>query len=789
MTTSAKTARASSVPGDPTREIILTGAREHNLREVSLRIPKNAITVFTGVSGSGKSSVVFSTIAVESARQLNETFPTFVRNRLPRYEKPDVDRVEGVTTAVVVDQKPIGGNARSTVGTATDIYSIIRLLFSRAGTPSAGMATMYSFNTPEGACPRCDGLGRTVTLDVEAMIDTGKSLDQGALLFPQFTVGSVQWQMFAKSGLFDPAKPLARYTKTEWHDLLEGPDRVVKVPLGSTMGVAEVAFEGVIAKFNRLYLNRDLSKLSAKTRQAVRRFTADGVCPLCRGARLNQEALRTKVNGHTIAEYSAMEVVELIKVLGEIDHPLGTPLAEQAIAGLQRLDDIGLGYLNLGRETPTLSGGESQRLKMVRFLGSSLTGMTYIFDEPSVGLHPRDVSRMNELLAQLCDHGNTVLVVEHDRDVIAVADHVIDMGPGPGIHGGQVIFEGTYAELLSAGTPTGQALRARHTLKSEFRTPTGHLRLEHADLHNLRDVAVDIPTGVLTVFTGVAGSGKSTLVSRVFAAEHPEAIIVDQAGLGSSSRSTPISHLGAMDGIRAAFATANGVAPGLFSFNSTGACRDCGGRGEITADMAYMDPVTTVCERCGGTRYDPDVLTHTLNGKNIVQVMALTAEEAGEFFTDTAIRRKIGSLVEVGLGYLALGQPLSSLSGGERQRLKLAGELGKSGGIYILDEPTTGLHMSDIDTLLALVDRIVDAGNTVLVIEHDLDVIEHADHIVDLGPGGGRHGGRIVFEGTPAELLTSTDSCTAEYLRRDLARTSPPPNGRARPARSAGATI
>ncbi|WP_378730698.1 excinuclease ABC subunit UvrA [Nocardia brasiliensis] len=764
---------SSKSQADPMREITLEHAREHNLRDVSMRIPKNTITVFTGVSGSGKSSIVFATIAVESQRQLNETYPTFVRNRLPRYEKPDIDRIDGLSTAVVVDQKPIGGNARSTVGTATDIYSIIRLLFSRAGEPSAGMATMYSFNTPEGACPRCDGLGRTTTIDIEAMFDTTKSLDQGALLFPQFNVGSVQWQMFVKSGLFDPAKPLSKYTKTEWRDLVDGPGREVKVPLGSKMGVANVTYEGVIEKFNRLYLNRDLSKLSAKTRDAVQHFTTEGICPLCRGARLNQKALRTKINGYTIADYTAMEVIELITVLGKVDHPLGTPLAEQAIAGLQRLDDIGLGYLNLGRETPTLSGGEAQRLKMVRFLGSSLTGMTYIFDEPSVGLHPRDVGRMNDLLAQLRDHGNTVLVVEHDRDVIAIADHVIDMGPRAGIHGGRVVFEGTYRGLLTSATLTGKALRRRHTLKAQFRTPTGHLRVSHANLHNLRDITVDIPTGVLTVFTGVAGSGKSTLVSEVFAAQHPEAIIVDQAGLGSSSRSTPVSHLGAMDGIRKAFAEANHVEPGWFSFNSKGACRECGGRGETTADMAFMDPVTTVCERCHGTRYDPEVLDYTLGDKNIVQVLALTAEEAADFFADAGIGRKIGSLVEVGLGYLTLGQPLSTLSGGERQRLKLAGELGKSGGIYILDEPTTGLHMSDIDTLLGLLDRIVDAGNTVLVIEHDLDVIEHADHIIDLGPDGGRYGGRVVFEGTPAELVQAKTSYTAEYLRRDLARSMP----------------
>ncbi|NNH68657.1 excinuclease ABC subunit UvrA [Nocardia uniformis] len=744
--------------------ITIEGAREHNLKNVSIRIPKNAITVFTGVSGSGKSSLVFSTIAVESQRQLNETYPTFVRNRLPRYEKPDADSIDDLTTTVVVDQKPIGGNARSTVGTATDIYSIIRLLFSRAGTPSAGMATVYSFNTPEGACPRCDGLGRATTVDVDAMVDTSRSLNQGALRFPLFNVGGVQWQMFARSGLFDLDQPLSRYTKSEWKNLIDGPDQPVEVAMGST----QIGYEGLVDKFTRLYLNRDLSSLSARTRRAVEQFITQGLCPLCGGARLNQAALKTKITGHTIADYAAMEVTELIEVLGKIDHQLGTPLATQAIAGLRRLDEIGLGYLSLGRETPTLSGGESQRLKMVRYLGSSLTGMTYIFDEPSVGLHPRDVGRMNTLLRRLRDKGNTVLVVEHDRDVIAIADHIIDMGPAAGVHGGEIVYAGDYSGLRSSGTPTGRALRRHPRLKDDFRVPTGWLRIEHANLHNLRDVSVDIPTGVLTVFTGVAGSGKSSLVSQVFTAQHPEAIVVDQRGLGSAPRSTPVTHLGVMDGIRKAFATANAVEPGLFSFNSTGACRDCGGRGEVTADMAFMDPVTTVCERCSGTRYDPEVLRYTLGGKNIVEVLALTAEEAADFFTDRGVRRKIGSLVEVGLGYLTLGQPLSTLSGGERQRLKLAGELGKSGGIYILDEPTTGLHISDIQTLLALLDGLVDAGNTVLVIEHDLDVVEHADHIIDLGPDGGRHGGRIVFQGTPAQLMNSEMSCTAEHLRRDL---------------------
>ncbi|MFF4605140.1 excinuclease ABC subunit UvrA [Streptomyces sp. NPDC001339] len=739
------------------KHIVIEGAREHNLREVSLRIPKNTITVFTGVSGSGKSSLVFSTLAVEAQRQLNETFTTFVRNRLPRYEKPDADRIDHLSTAVVVDQKPIGANARSTVGTATDIASIIRLLFSRAGEPSAGMATAYSFNTPEGACPTCAGLGRTVQPDLDEFFDTAKSLNQGALLFPLFNVGGAQWNLVTRTGRFDLDKPLKRYSHAEWQRLLHGEP-------GST----SASDEGLVPRFQRLYLGRDISTLSPRTRKAVEEFTAQGTCPTCDGARLNEAARTTRVNGYGITDYMAMEVAELIDVLGKIDHPLGTPLAEQAASGLRRLVDIGLGYLNLGRETSTLSGGEAQRLKMVRFLGSSLTGMTYIFDEPSTGLHPRDVGRMNTLLRELRDRGNTVLVVEHDRDVITAADHVIDMGPGAGTHGGRAVYQGTPDGLRDSSTPTGRCLRRTPELKEQVRTPTGHLTISNADSHNLKNITVDIPTGVLTVFTGVAGSGKSTLVTEVFTAQHPEAVVVGQSGIGVSSRSTPLSHLGIMDTIRKAFGTANGVDAGYFSFNSRGACPVCHGKGEITADMAFMDPVTTPCEHCGGTRYAPEVLAHTLGGKNIVDVLGLTAEEAAGFFTDRALTRKISLLNEVGLGYLTLGQPLSTLSGGERQRLKLAGELHKTGGIYVLDEPTTGLHMSDTRTLLSLLDRMVNAGNTILVIEHDLDVIEHADWIVELGPDGGRHGGEVLFTGTPAQLLEHPTSHTAQALRADL---------------------
>ncbi|MFD3517406.1 ATP-binding cassette domain-containing protein [Streptomyces sp. NPDC058657] len=753
-------------------EIVITGARVHNLKDVSVHIPKGVITVFTGVSGSGKSSVVFDTIAVESQRQLNETFPYFVRNRLPRYEKPEADAIEDLSPAIVVDQKPLGGGSRSTVGTMTDIASLIRLLFSRAGEPSAGMSTAYSFNDPTGACPTCQGLGHTVQLDLDRFFDTDKSLNTGALLFPLFNVGGVQWTLFTRSGLFDNDKPLKKYTKKEWDTLLHGsPKGEVKFELATRMGTQNVTYEGVVDRFNRLYLHRDLSTLSKRTRDAVQQFTTEGECPACHGARLNEAALKTRINGLSIADHMTMEVSDLIRELGKVKHPLGTPLAKAAIDALQRIDAIGLGYLHLGRETGSLSGGEGQRLKIVRNLGSSLTGMTYIFDEPSTGLHPRDVHRVNELLAQLRDQGNTLLIVEHDRDVITVADHVIDMGPGAGTHGGQVVFEGTVAQLRTVKTLTGRHLDAAVPLKTSVRTPTGQMKINNATLHNLRDVSVEIPTGVLVAVTGVAGSGKSSLISKVFTRQHPQAVYIDQGSIGSNSRSTPASWVGIMDAIRKRFADASGVPAGLFSFNSTGACPACGGRGTLTADMAFADPVTTVCETCAGRRYSDEALSHRLRGKTIVDVLDLTCEEAVEFFTapgEKKIRAALETLVEVGLGYLTLGQSLSTLSGGERQRLKLAGHLGTTSSVYVMDEPTTGLHMADIAALQRLLDRLVDDGNTVIVIEHNLDVVKQADWIIDMGPDGGRHGGQVLFTGTPAQLAKDRVSHTAKALRHDL---------------------
>ncbi|MFE6161695.1 ATP-binding cassette domain-containing protein [Streptomyces sp. NPDC056486] len=752
--------------------ITITGARENNLKEVDLRIPKDRLTVFTGVSGSGKSSVVFDTIAVESQRQLNETFTWFVRNRLPKYERPRVDAIEELSPAIVVDQRPIGGHSRSTVGTMTDIYSVMRVLFSRHGTPSAGPATAYSFNDPSGMCPECHGLGKTVRPDYDRILDPAKSLADGAILFPPFTAGTWQGQTYTNTPDLDTHKPVGQFTAREREFLLRGGKHGGKVNVDNSGGATrDIDYEGLADRFERLYLNRDLSTLTQKTRDLVQRFLVEGRCDVCDGARLNAAALATRIDGRNIADCSRMEVTDLIAALEPIDDPVAGPIAAAAVAALERIEAIGLGYLSLGRETSTLSGGEGQRLKTVRHLGSSLTGMTYIFDEPSVGLHPRDVGRLNDLLLRLRDKGNTVLVVEHDPDVIAVADHVVDMGPAAGTGGGLVVFEGTPDELRRADTLTGRHLRRSTGVKESPREAIGGRWVKGADLHNLKDVSVRVPTGVLTAVTGVAGSGKSTLVSRAFVAEHPDAVVVDQSGIGISGRSTPATYLGIMDSLRKLFARETGQEAGLFSFNSSGACESCEGRGVIHSDLAFMDPVTTTCEACEGRRFKEEVLRLTVGGSSVADVLDMTAERALDFLAavdDTAVRRRLRALRDVGLTYLTLGQPLSTLSGGERQRVKLATQLHRTGTTYVLDEPTTGLHMADVDGLLALLDRLVDAGNTVIVVEHNLEVVKHADWVIDLGPDGGKHGGQIVFEGTSGQLIDAEGSFTAIHLRRGL---------------------
>jgi excinuclease UvrABC ATPase subunit len=745
--------------------ISITGARENNLQDVTLRIPKGRLTVFTGVSGSGKSSVVFDTIAVESQRQLNETFPWFVRNRLPKYERPHADALEDLTPAIVVDQRPVGGHSRSTVGTMTDIHSVLRVLFSRHGTPSAGGATAYSFNDPSGMCPGCDGLGRTVQPDWDRILDPARSLADGAVRFPPFAAGTWQGQTYTNTEELDTGKPVGDFTEAERAFLMRGRPGGSKVTVSGSGGTWSTDYEGLADRFERLYLKRDLSGMSERTRDLVRGFLVEARCPDCGGARLNAAALATRIDGRSIADCSRMQITDLIAVLKEIDDPVALPVAAAAVAALERVEAIGLGYLSLDRETATLSGGEGQRLKTVRHLGSSLTGMTYIFDEPSVGLHPRDVGRLGDLLLRLRDKGNTVLVVEHDPDVVALADHVVDMGPRAGADGGRVVFEGTPGELAASDTLTGRCLGRRTAVKETVRTATGELWVKGADRHNLREVTVAFATGVLTAVTGVAGSGKSTLVAALTAA-HPDAVVVDQSAIGISARSTPATYLGIMDTVRKVFARETGAEPGLFSFNSAGACGTCEGRGIIHTDLAFMDPVTTTCHECEGRRFREEVLRLTIDGRSVADVLAMTADQALGFFSDTGARRRLRALRDVGLTYLTLGQPLSTLSGGERQRIKLATRLHRTGAVYVLDEPTTGLHMSDVEGLLALLDRLVDTGNTVVVVEHNLEVVAHADRVIDLGPDGGRDGGRVIFEGTPRELLTARGSSTAEHLRR-----------------------
>ncbi|WP_435593736.1 ATP-binding cassette domain-containing protein [Nocardia sp. bgisy118] len=744
--------------------IRVLGASEHNLRDVSLEIPKNKITLFTGVSGSGKSSIVFDTIAVESQRQLYATFPAFVLNFLPRYERPHAEAIENLTAPVIIDQQPVGGGPRSTVGTMTDIYSMVRAMFARFGSPSAGFVYNYSFNVPQGMCPDCDGLGMTVRADPDRLVDRGKSLNEGAILLPGYGVGSGDWQLYGNSGRFDLDKKLADYTEAEYQDFLYGSGG--KVELTFAKGTWKADYEGLAAKFTRTRLQRDTSTLSEKTREQMQKFLTEGVCSTCRGARLNAAALATKIGDRNIADWSGMQITDLMAVLDEITDPAALGLADAIRTALRRVADIGLGYLSLDRPTSTLSGGEGQRLKMIKHLSSTLIGMTYIFDEPSVGLHPRDVGRLNDLLKALRDKGNTVLVVEHDPDVIQIADHIVDVGPRAGVHGGRVVFQGSFAELRDADTPTGAGLRRPFTVKDTFRAAAGELLIENAGVHNLRDVTVAIPTGVLTSVTGVAGSGKSSLIRDVFVREHPEALFVDQSPIAASSRSTPATYLGLMDPIRKLFAKATGESPSLFSFNSHGACQQCEGRGVVVTEIAYMDPVATHCDACDGRRFSEGVLGHTLRDKSIADVLEMPAEEALGFFPEKALNGKLRTMNEVGLEYLSLGQAMSTLSGGERQRIKLATQLQNTGSIYVLDEPTTGLHMSDVDTLLALMDGLVERGNTVVVIEHNLDVVAHSDWVIDLGPDGGKDGGRIVFTGTPADLLTHPTSLTGEYLRK-----------------------
>jgi excinuclease UvrABC ATPase subunit len=738
--------------------IEVRGARENNLKDISLNIPKQQVTVFTGVSGSGKSSLVFDTIAAEAQRQLNETFTFFVQGFLPHYGQPEVDHIENLNAPIIIDQKRVGGGSRSTAGTYTDIATLLRLLFSRVGQPYAGPAFAFSFNTPQGMCPECEGIGKTVQPDLEKFLDRSKSLNGGAILHPEFKIGKWMWKMYPLSGLFDNDKPIKDYTDAELYALLYGAD--VKVSAGGY----GTKYEGLVERFTRMYIKKDAAAMSERNRAVFEEFTTSQTCPLCKGARLNQAALNCKINGRNIAELSDLEATELIKFLEGFTDPAAVKVAARLTERLQHLVDIGLGYLSLSRETATLSGGESQRVKMIRHLGNSLTEMLYILDEPSVGLHARDVVRLNSLLKKLRDKGNTVLIVEHDPDVMAIADHVVDIGPKAGVHGGEVVFEGSYEALKSADTLTGQFLKQHMPVKEKVRPPTGQMTIKQASLHNLKNVTVNIPTGVLTVVTGVAGSGKSTLINEVFLKQHPDAIMIDQSRVTANSRSAPATYTGIMDEIRQAFARENNVSASLFSFNSTGSCPNCNGLGVVYTDLAFMDSIATACEICEGKRFKAEVLVYHLRGKTISDVLDMTVEETLTFFTEKKVRAVLQSMNDVGLGYLKLGQPLSTLSGGEGQRLKLATELHKRGSVYVMDEPTTGLHLSDIGLLMGIIDRLVDARNTVILIEHHLDVIRQADWVIDLGPEGGSAGGEVLFEGPPQELKNCQRSITAKFI-------------------------
>ena len=768
--------------------IRVVGARVNNLKDVSVEIPKRRLTAFTGVSGSGKSSLVFSTIAAESQRLINETYSAFVQGFMPTLARPDVDVLDGLTTAIIVDQERMGTDPRSTVGTATDAHAMLRILFSRLGKPHIGSPQAFSFNVASisgagavtlerggrttkerrsfsilgGMCPRCEGRGSVTDFDLTELYDENKSLNEGAITVPGYSMDGWYGRIFRGCGFFDPDKPIKKFTKKQLDDLLHKAPTKIKVE-----GI-NLTYEGLIPKIQKSMLSKDVEAMQPHIRAFVERVVTFSSCPECEGTRLSKEARSSKIKGKNIADVCAMQVSDLAAWVHDLDEPSVAPLLEALGETLDSFVEIGLGYLSLERPSGTLSGGEAQRTKMIRQLGSSLTDVTYVFDEPTIGLHPHDIERMNNLLIQLRDKGNTVLVVEHKPEAIAIADHVVDLGPKAGSGGGQVVFEGTVDALRESDTITGQHLDDRATLKDSVRKSTSALEVRDATTNNLRDVDVDIPLGVLVVLTGVAGSGKSSLI-RGSVAGRDGVVSVDQAGIRGSRRSNPATYTGLLDPIRKAFAKENGVKPALFSANSEGACPNCNGAGVIYSDLAMMAGVATPCEVCEGKRFQAEVLEYELGGKDISEVLAMSVAEALEFFGDgngalPAAQKILDRLADVGLGYLSLGQPLTTLSGGERQRIKLATHLGEKGGVYVLDEPTTGLHLADVEQLLGLLDRIVDSGKSVIVIEHHQAVMAHADWIIDLGPGAGHDGGQVVFEGTPAELVASRPTLTGEHL-------------------------
>jgi excinuclease UvrABC ATPase subunit len=764
------------------------GARVNNLKDVSIEIPKRRLTVFTGVSGSGKSSLVFGTVAAESQRLINETYSAFVQGFMPTLARPDVDVLDGLTTAIVVDQERLGADPRSTVGTATDAYAMLRILFSRLGKPHIGSPQAFSFNVASvkasgaitvdrggktktekatftrtgGMCTRCEGRGSVTDFDLSALYDDAKSLEEGALTIPGYSMDGWYGRIFRGCGYFDPDKPIRRFNKRELHDLLYREPTKIKVE-----GI-NLTYSGLIPQIQKSFLAKDVDAMQPHIRAFVERAVTFTTCPECEGTRLSEAARSSKIDGRNIAEVCALQISDLAEWVRGLDEPSVAPLLGTLQHTLDSFVEIGLGYLSLDRPSGTLSGGEAQRTKMIRHLGSSLTDVTYVFDEPTIGLHPHDIQRMNELLLQLRDKGNTVLVVEHKPEAIAIADHVVDLGPHAGAEGGEVVFEGTVEGLRAGATLTGRHLDDRASLKPSVRTSAEALEVRGADTHNLQDVDVDIPLGVLVVITGVAGSGKSSLIQGSVSGRDG-VVTVDQAAIRGSRRSNPATYTKLLDPIRKAFAKANGVKPGLFSANSEGACPACNGAGVIYTDLAMMAGVATVCEECEGKRFQAEVLDYDFGGKDIAEVLAMSVTEAEEFFgageaSTPAAHKILERLADVGLGYLTIGQPLTTLSGGERQRLKLATHMGEKGGVHVLDEPTTGLHLADVEQLLGLLDRLVDSGKSVIVIEHHQAVMAHADWIVDLGPGAGHDGGRVVFEGSPAELVAARSTLTGEHL-------------------------
>ena len=741
--------------------IEVINGRENNLKNIHVQIPRGKITIFTGVSGSGKSSIVFDTIAQEAGRQLNETFSSFARQFLPKYSRPEADEINNLSTAIIVDQKRLGGNARSTLGTVTDISPLLRLLFSRFAQPQLGSSNAYSFNDTIGMCPNCEGIGRTITLNLDAALDKEKSLNEGAILLPGFGPGTWQWKAYAESGFFDNDKKIKDYTKDEFEKLIYAEEE--KIVLSYMNGEINTTYVGLAVRFMKQNVNRDKDTTKAAEKK-LKEFTTTGTCPSCKGTRYNERVMSSKIKGYSIYDLTAMQLDELKDVLLQIGEQNAKPIVDDIVARVINLCDIGLSYLTLARETPTLSGGESQRVKMVKYLSSNLTGLMYIFDEPSTGLHPRDVYRLNELLVKLRDKGNTVLVVEHDPDVIHIADHIIDVGPHAGAGGGNIMFSGSYQGLLLSETLTAQYLNKKAEIKENPRSVNEFLESQKSSLHNLKNVSLRVPIGVFTVVTGVAGSGKSTLVNEVFAKDFPESIRIDQSQVHGNIRSNPATFSGIMNSIRKAFSIANDVDSGLFSYNSKGACETCGGTGTVELNLSFMDKTDMECSECNGNRYKQEVLQYLYKEKNIVEIMEMSVADAVDFFEAKDIQRQLKSMETVGLGYLSLGQPLNTLSGGESQRLKLAKELNKKGNIYILDEPTTGLHLSDVSNILLIIEKLVEKGNTVIVIEHNLDVIRNSDWIIDLGPDGGTGGGEILYEGPPAGLIDCERSVTAKYI-------------------------